>query len=116
MEENKNKLDINSDELSHDEKIIIKYEFLKEKIFENFDKGARILKIAKITTTVLFLLFTFAGVFISHRTHHEIQWLQAWVLVIFFDVAVFIIADYSKYLIESKVITYLKDDDQIELG
>ena len=76
----------------------------------------KILKISKITAAVLFLLFTFIGIYVSHRTHHEIQWLQVWILVIFFDIIVFVLADYSKYLVESKVIPYLENDDETEFG
>ena len=98
------------------EKNAVKYCFLREKIFSSFKRGKRILKISKIVSAVIFLLFTVIGIAVGHRTGHELLWLQLWILLIFLDVTVFVIADYNKYLIESKVIPYLNDDDQIEFG
>ena len=99
-----------------EERMAIKYRFLREKIIYNFNKGSRILKISKITVTIAFLLFTLIGIYVSHRTGHEVQWLQAWVLLIFLNIIIFVLADYSKYLIESKVIPYLENDEEIEFG
>ncbi len=98
------------------EKIAMKYCFLREKILFYFKRGKKILKISKIAAAVIFLLFTVIGIIVSHHTGRELVWLQAWIFLIFFDVAVFVIADYNKYLIESKVIPYLKDDEQVEFG
>ena len=102
--------------LSDDERMAIKYRFLRDKIIFNFNKGKRILKITKIVITAIFILFTLIGIYVSHRTGHEIQWLQAWIILIFINVALSVIADYSKYLIESKVIPYLENDEKIEFG
>ncbi len=105
-----------SDERASYEKIAVKYCFLRDKILFYFKRGSRFLKIAKIVATVFFLLYTVIGIMVSHRTGHQLQWLQMWILFIFLNVTVFVIADYNKYLIESKVIPYLKDDDQVEFG
>ena len=102
--------------LRDDERMAIKYRFLRDKIIFNFNKGKRILKITKIVITAIFILFTLIGIYVSHRTGHEIQWLQAWIILIFINVALSVIADYSKYLIESKVIPYLENDEEIEFG
>ena len=102
--------------LSDDERMAIKYRFLRDKIIFNFNKGKRSLKITKIVSTAIFILFTLIGIYVSHRTGHEIQWLQAWIILIFINVALSVIADYSKYLIESKVIPYLENDEEIEFG
>ncbi len=103
-------------ELSENERIAIKYKFLREKILFHFERGSRYLRISKIVATVVFLAYTLIGIIVSHRTSHELQWLQMWIIFIFVNITVFIIADYSKYLIESKVIPYLKNDEQIEFG
>ena len=116
MKDNISESNALSEEHSEEERFAIKYKFIRKKIIESFNKGCRILKISKITAAVLFLLFTFIGIYVSHRTHHEIQWLQVWILVIFFDIIVFVLADYSKYLVESKVIPYLENDDETEFG
>ncbi|MBR7073096.1 MAG: hypothetical protein IKI33_05680 [Eubacterium sp.] len=104
------------EEMSAEERIAYKYEFIKEKIILNFNKGCRILKISKITVAVLFVLFTLAAVVISNRSGNRLQWLQTWILVIFANIFIFVPADYAKYLIESKVIPYLNDDEQVEFG
>ena len=107
---------LNAEALSDDERLAYKYKFLRDKFIYNFDKGSRILKITKIIATVIFLIFTVCGIAISHKTHHEVQWLQAWIILIFLNIIIFVIADYSRYLVESKVIPYLKDDKQLEFG
>ncbi|MBQ3904991.1 MAG: hypothetical protein II744_08445, partial [Eubacterium sp.] len=53
---------------------------------------------------------------ISNRSGNRLQWLQTWILVIFANIFIFVPADYAKYLIESKVIPYLNDDEQVEFG
>ena len=93
-----------------------KYAFLKEKIMLHYRKGCKILKIAKITVAVLFLVFTLIAVVLSRGTAHQLQWLAAWIVLIFVNVFVFVPADYAKYLIGSKVIPYLQDENRIEFG
>ena len=98
------------------EKIAEKYFFLREKIMFAFKRGKKILKISKVAAAVFFLLFTVVGIIISHKTGRELLWLQMWILLIFLNVTVFVIADYNKYLIEAKVIPYLSEDERIEFG
>ena len=116
MNEENKKAGTPSREYTDEERMAIKYQFLREKIIFHFNRGSRILKISKIVVAIIFLLFTLIGIYVSHRTGHEIQWLQIWILVIFINITIFVIADYSKYLVESKVIPYLEDDKQIEFG
>lgn len=105
-----------AEKYTDEERIAIKYKFLREKIIFHFERGCRILKILKITVAVLFVIFTLFGISVSNKSGHQLQWLQAWILLIFTNVFVFTIADYSKYLIQSKVIPYLNNDEQIEFG
>ena len=116
MNEQSKSNSVSVEEMSAEERIAYKYEFIKEKIILNYNKGCRILKISKITVAVLFVLFTLAAVVISNRSGNRLQWLQTWILVIFANIFIFVPADYAKYLIESKVIPYLNDDEQIEFG
>lgn len=116
MENKENANSVNPQELSENERIAIKYKFLRDKILFHFERGSRYLMISKIVAAVIFLAYTVIGIIVSHRTSHQLQWLQMWILFIFVNVAVFVIADYAKYLIESKVVPYLKDDDQVEFG
>ena len=116
MENKENANSVNPQELSENERIAIKYKFLRDKILFHFERGSRYLLISKIVAAVIFLAYTVIGIIVSHRTSHQLQWLQMWILFIFVNVTVFVIADYAKYLIESKVVPYLKDDDQVEFG
>ena len=112
-----NRTDSNAaEDIDYNEKIALKYCFLRDKIIFYFKRGKKILRITKIVTAVIFLLFTVIGIAAGQKTGQELLWLQLWILLIFLDVTVFVIADYNKYLIESKVIPYLNDDDQIEFG
>lgn len=104
------------DEKTVQENIVMKYKFVREKIIFHFNRGCRFLTISKWVVAVLFVLFTLMGIAVSNRTGHQLQWLQAWILVIFLNITIFVIADYSKYLIQSKVIPYLEDDSQVEFG
>ena len=115
MEDSDKKETIGEDSSSQ-EKMAIKYCFLRDKIFFHFRRGRKILKISKIVAAVIFLLYTIIGVIVSSRTSSELQFLTKWILLIFLDVAVFVIADYCKYLVENKVIPYLLNDEQIEFG
>ncbi len=101
---------------TEEERLAVKYRFLREKIIHTFKKGSRILTICKIVATVLFLLFTLLAVLISRHTGNAAQWLQCWVLIIFLNILIFVIADYAKYLVEAKVIPYLENDEEIEFG
>ena len=103
-------------EYTESERLAIKYKFLRDKILFHFERGSRYLMISKIVAAVIFLAYTVIAIIVSQRTSHQLQLLQMWILFIFLNVTVFVIADYSKYLIESKVIPYLKDDEQIEFG
>lgn len=116
MDSNTNEKNICVTECSEEERIAVKYRFLRDKIIFNYVKGCRILKICKIVAAVLFLIFTFAGSAIGSKTGNQLQWLQAWILLIFLNIIVFVIADYSKYLMQSKVIPYLEDDSIVEFG
>ena len=112
---NKNEPSVAESNASY-EKIAVKYCFLRDKILYHFKRGSKILKISKIVAAAVFLLYTIIGAVVSQRTHGELQFLTKWILFIFLNIAVFVIADYCKYLVENKVIPYLKNDEQIEFG
>ena len=113
---NNNGSDKVSSELSAEERTVIKYNFIRDKIIFHFKRGCRILNISKIIAAVLFVLFTVIGVIVSSRTGNKLSFLQAWILVIFLNIIIFVIADYAKYLVGSKVIPYLEDDSRTEFG
>ena len=102
--------------LTQAERIAVKYQFIKDKIILHFHKGCRILHIAKAAAAVIFLLFTVIGILVSHHTGHAMWWLLAWLVLIFVNIFVFVPADYARYLVESKVIPYLNNDEQTEFG
>lgn len=102
--------------LTQAERITVKYQFIRKKIILHFHKGCRILNITKAAAAVIFLLFTVIGILVSHHTGHAMWWLLAWLVLIFLNIFVFVPADYARYLVESKVIPYLNNDEQTEFG
>lgn len=103
-------------ELSREEKLSLKYIFIKHKIIEHFDRGCRYVNVAKIVCAILFLIYSFLYVAVGKESDSPITWLLFWIFFIFLLVFVFMIIDYTKYLISEKLIPYLKDDDQLEFG
>ena len=93
-----------------------KYAFIKDRIIFHYKKGCRILNVTKITVAVLFLIFSLIAVVFSNRAGSHLEWLTAWIILIFLNIAVFTLADYAKYLIRSKLIPYLEDDERVEFG
>lgn len=111
MDDNKNKV-----VMTHDEKLAIKYRFLRNKIFEHYKRGLKYVRIAKIVVAIIFIIFTVIAVTVGNYTGNRMNWLVDWVVLIFLDVFVFMIIDYVRYLIDDKVIPYLMDDDKMEFG
>lgn len=87
-----------------------KYFVLKERILAYYSRGCRYLNTAKIAAAVLFVLFTAIGVYVSGRTGSRMLWLVLWIAVIFLYVAVFTAAEYCKYWMQKKLVSYLEDD------
>lgn len=102
--------------MDHNEKLALKYRFIRDKIFTHYDRGVKYIKIAKIIVTILFLLFTVVAVAICRHSGDVMMWLMLWVGQIFINVVIFTIVDYVNYLIRDKVIPYLMDDDVLEFG
>ncbi len=98
------------------ENIVRKYKLLREKIIKNYERGCKYLNISKIAVAVAFVIFTLIGIAVSNRTGERMGWLVLWIVVIFLNVIVFTITDYAKYLMSSKVIPYLENDDVVEFG
>lgn len=105
-----------SRKMKHNEKLAYKYKFLREKIIESYRRGCKILDTVKIIFAVIFVLFTIIAVNVCQNNQDKSVWLICWVLLIFLDVNIFIITDYCKYLVKTKVIPYLEDDDSLEFG
>lgn len=91
-----------------------KYELLRQKLTENYQRGCRYLRAAKITSAVLFVLFTAVGVYVSGKTGAYMLWLVLWIVLIFLNVAVFTAAEYCKHQMQTRVIPFLENDAQTE--
>lgn len=102
--------------LSRDEKLAIKYVFIRKKLIEQYNRGCKYLKIAKVIIAILFVGFTIIGCLLFHKTGDIMAWLIQWIFIIFFNVFLFLLIDYAKYLIDDKVIPFLNDDDQLDYG
>lgn len=109
-------MDDNKKELSREEKLSLKYIFIKHKIIEHYDRGCRYLNIAKMVAIIFFILLTIVFIISVHNTGDYFVWLCRWLGVMVFDMFVFLILEYVKYLISSKLIPYLNDDEQLEFG
>lgn len=99
-----------------EKKLAAKYIFIREKILKNYEKGKKNYRSAKIAATVIFLLFSVIAFFSGISSSSEMQWLTVWIIAVFFNVTVFLLGDYVKYLVEDKVIPYLKDNNAVEYG
>lgn len=102
--------------MDENEKLAKKYKFLRAKIIEHYHKGRKILITVKYIVAVLFLLYTAIGLSYCHRGGSIATWLCWWIAIIFLEVFVFLLTDYASYLISSKVIPYLENDDELEFG
>lgn len=105
-----------SRKMKHNEKLAFKYKFLREKIIESYRKGCKILDIVKGIFAAVFMIFSIIAVNACQHNQDKTVWLSCWVILIFIDVGIFLITDYCKYLVKTKVIPYLEDDDRLEFG
>lgn len=100
----------------NEENIVIKYKLLRSLIIKHYNRGCKYLEIAKVVCAVFFLIFTAVGLAVCSNGGSKSFWLVLWIILIFVLVNIFLITDYCKYLVKSKVIPYLEDDNQIEFG
>lgn len=100
--------------MKHSEKLAFKYKFLREKIIKSYRKGCKILVVVKFVFAAVFVAFSLVAVQCCQHSDNKAAWLVAWILLIFMNVNIFIITDYCKHLIKTKVIPYLMDDDKLE--
>lgn len=100
----------------NEENIVIKYKLLRSLIIKHYNRGCKFLEIAKIVCAVFFIIFTAAGLIACSKGASKAAWLIVWIIIIFLLVNIFLITDYTKYLVKSKVIPYLEDDNQVEFG
>ena len=116
MSVSKEEKNVEENSLNTQSNIEKKYVFIKDKIIFHYKKGCKILNVAKITAAVLFLIFSLLAVVLSNRTGTHLEWLTVWIVLIFINIAVFTLADYAKYLIRSRVIPYLEDENRVDFG
>ena len=102
--------------VENEENIVIKYKLLRSLIIKHYHRGCKYLEIAKIVCAIFFLIFTAVGLIVCSNGGSKAFWLIMWIIIIFVLVNIFLITDYCKYLVKSKVIPYLEDDNQIEFG
>ena len=109
-------IEIEKDELTQDEKLAIKYKFIRDKIITHYKRGCKYLNISKIVVAVLFVLYTVLCCVLGRTTGDTMGWLVQWIILIFINVFLYMILDYVKYLIDDKLIPYLQNDDQLDYG
>ena len=113
---NGNESEATPQKLTDEQKYAKKYLFMREKLLKNYDIGCKKYRKAKITTVIIFLVISVLFTVLSISTGRHMQFLTVWIILIFFLVTVYLFLDYIRYLIEDKVIPYLKDDDMLEYG
>lgn len=113
---NGNESEATPKKLTDEQKYAKKYLFMREKLLKNYDIGCKKYRKAKITTVIIFLVISVLFTVLSISTGRHMQMLAIWIFLIFFLVTVFLFLDYIRYLVEDKVIPYLKDDDMLEYG
>lgn len=101
---------------NNDENIIIKYKLLRSLIIKHYHRGCKYLEIAKIIAAAIYLILVAVGVALCSNGGNKAFWLVLWIVMIFVDITIFLITDYCKYLVKSKVIPYLENDSQVEFG
>ena len=87
-----------------------KYLFLRGKLLKNYEKGKKIYRAAKLITAALFIALTLAGAAVGRHTGRPMGPLALWIILLFLIVFVFLAADYARWLLEDKMIPWLKDD------
>ena len=100
----------------NEENIVIKYKLLRSLIIKHYNRGCKYLEIAKVVCAAFFLIFTALCFVVCSIVGSKSYWLVLLIILIFVFVNIFLITDYCKYLVKSKVIPYLEDDNQIEFG
>jgi len=103
-------------ELTKDEKYAKKYLFIKDKLLKTYETGRKKYNKGKVITAVVFTVLSVLLAALGKVTGRHMQVLAIWIFLIFFLVTVFLFLDYIRYLVEDKVIPYLKDDDMLEYG
>ena len=103
-------------ELTDEEKYAKKYLFIKDKLLKTYETGRKKYNKGKIITAVVFTVLSVLLAALGKATGRHMQMLAIWIFLIFFLVTVFLFLDYIRYLVEDKVIPYLKDDDMLEYG
>ncbi len=103
-------------ELTDEEKYAKKYLFIKDKLLNTYETGRKKYNKGKIITAVVFTVLSVLLAALGKATGRHMQMLAIWIFLIFFLVTVFLFLDYIRYLVEDKVIPYLKDDDMLEYG
>ena len=87
----------------NEENIVIKYKLLRSLIIKHYHRGCKYLEITKIVCAIFFLIFTAVGIIVCSNGGSKAFWLIMWIIIIFVLVNIFLITDYCKYLVKSKV-------------
>ncbi|MBQ6119262.1 MAG: hypothetical protein IJK98_08525 [Clostridia bacterium] len=92
------------------EQLAAKYLFLRETFLKNYQKGKALYRVAKLTTAAIFIAYTLIAAAVARHTGRPMGQLVTWIILLFLIVFLFVAADYARWLLEDRVIPWLKDD------
>lgn len=92
-----------------DKTVVRKYYYFCDEMHRVYKKATRAVIACKIITAIMFLILTAVLIYAGNRFGDKMLWFSIWVLLIFIDVAVFIVVDYFSDSIKNKALPYLDD-------
>lgn len=99
-----------------DKTVVRKYYYFCDAMHSVYKKARRTILACKIITAILFLCLTGILIHAGNRFGDKMLWFSIWVLVIFINIAIFIIVDYFSDSIKKKALPYLDDIETLSFA
>ncbi|MDE6124318.1 MAG: hypothetical protein K2G22_03705 [Eubacterium sp.] len=96
--------------------IVRKFYILSDVLQEKINRYNKVLKISKIVIAVLFLIFTVAAVIAGNHYGSKMLWFSFWIVFIFIDVFVFLIADYFKNVVFKRFMRFINNAEVMDFN
>ncbi len=96
--------------------IVRKFYILSDVLQEKVNQYNKILKISKIVVAALFLLFTVVAVIAGNHYGSKMLWFSFWIVFIFIDVFVFLIADYFKNVVFKRFMRFINNAEVMDFN
>ena len=96
--------------------IVRKFYILSNALQEKINKYNKVLKISKIVIAALFLIFTVAAVIAGNHYGSKMLRFSFWIVFIFIDVFVFLMADYFKNVIFKRFMRFINNAEVMDFN